>query len=227
VATVIETLELKKNYGKHEAVRGINLSVRAGSVCAFLGQNGAGKSSTIKMLLGMIHPSSGTGSILGHKIDNEKETELPSSFLRIRSVRWNRIADRVLMINRGQLVLDASMDQIKEQYPAPGGMRVPRCNVQKLLDCLSKFSESWSRASNKQGGLLQVRPAYCSKRFSPSERIIRRPFLPVRLPCASALTRALRLRWLRSLPAEPGLPLPLALGRAGRCGNTPCRCQRG
>lgn len=76
MATVIETLELKKNYGKHEAVRGINPSVPAGSVCAFLGQNGAGKSPTIKMLLGMIHPSSGTGSILGHKIDNEKESLL-------------------------------------------------------------------------------------------------------------------------------------------------------
>jgi ABC-2 type transport system ATP-binding protein len=76
VAAVIETLELKKNYGKHEAVRGINLSVQAGSICAFLGQNGAGKSSTIKMLLGMIHPSSGTGSILGHRIDNEKESLL-------------------------------------------------------------------------------------------------------------------------------------------------------
>lgn len=55
MAAVIETNELKKNYGNHEAVRGLNLSVRAGSVCAFLGQNGAGKSSTIKMLLGRVH----------------------------------------------------------------------------------------------------------------------------------------------------------------------------
>ena len=45
MATVIETIELTKNYGKHQAVRGVNLSVQAGSVCAFLGQNGAGKSS--------------------------------------------------------------------------------------------------------------------------------------------------------------------------------------
>jgi ABC-2 type transport system ATP-binding protein len=73
---VIETVALKKTYGKHEAVRGLNLSVRAGSVCAFLGQNGAGKSSTIKMLLGMIHPTSGTGSIFGHRIDREKESLL-------------------------------------------------------------------------------------------------------------------------------------------------------
>lgn len=74
MAAVIETMELKKNYGKQEAVRGLNLSVEAGSVCAFLGQNGAGKSSTIKMLLGMIHPTSGTGSIFGHRIDKENES---------------------------------------------------------------------------------------------------------------------------------------------------------
>jgi len=76
VAVVIETAELKKDYGKHEAVRGLNLSVQSGSVCAFLGQNGAGKSSTIKMLLGMVHPTSGTGSIFGHRIDREKESLL-------------------------------------------------------------------------------------------------------------------------------------------------------
>ncbi len=74
MAAVIETAELKKNYGTHEAVRGVDLSVKAGAVCAFLGQNGAGKSSTIKMLLGMIHPSSGTGRVLGHRIDKEKES---------------------------------------------------------------------------------------------------------------------------------------------------------
>ncbi len=68
MATVIETIELTKHYGKHQAVRGMNLSVQAGSVCAFLGQNGAGKSSTIKMLLGMIHPTSGSGSIFGHPV---------------------------------------------------------------------------------------------------------------------------------------------------------------
>jgi ABC-2 type transport system ATP-binding protein len=73
---VIETVELKKSYGKIEAVQGLNLSVQSGSVCAFLGQNGAGKSSTIKMLLGMVHPTGGTGSVLGHRIDREKESLL-------------------------------------------------------------------------------------------------------------------------------------------------------
>jgi ABC-2 type transport system ATP-binding protein len=76
VGSIIETVDLKKNYGKHEAVGGVNLAVQAGSVCAFLGQNGAGKSSTIKMLLGMIHPTSGSGRIFGHRIDRERESLL-------------------------------------------------------------------------------------------------------------------------------------------------------
>ncbi|HEY4086682.1 MAG TPA: ABC transporter ATP-binding protein [Bryobacteraceae bacterium] len=76
MAAVIETVGLTKNYGKHEAVQGLNLSVQAGSVCAFLGQNGAGKTSTIKMLLGMVHPTSGTGSIFGHRIDRENDSLL-------------------------------------------------------------------------------------------------------------------------------------------------------
>ena len=74
MAYVIETQQLKKSYGTNEAVRGLDLSVSEGTVCAFLGQNGAGKSSTIKMLLGMIHPTSGTGRILGHSISNEAES---------------------------------------------------------------------------------------------------------------------------------------------------------
>jgi ABC-2 type transport system ATP-binding protein len=76
MGAVIETNDLKKSYGTHEAVKGLNLEVQDGSVCAFLGQNGAGKSSTIKMLLGMIHPTSGAGSIFGHRIDNERESLL-------------------------------------------------------------------------------------------------------------------------------------------------------
>ncbi len=74
MSAVIETTNLKKTYGKHEAVKGLNLAVQEGSVCAFLGQNGAGKSSTIKMLLGMVRPTSGTGYVFGRRIDVERES---------------------------------------------------------------------------------------------------------------------------------------------------------
>lgn len=69
---VIETDALTKRYGAVEAVSGLDLRVAAGRITGFLGRNGAGKSSTIKMLLGMSHPTSGTGRILGHAIGDER-----------------------------------------------------------------------------------------------------------------------------------------------------------
>ncbi len=71
---VITTTGLTKTYGDFCAVDNLNLRVNPGSICGFLGQNGAGKSTTIKMLLGMVLPSSGTGSILGYNILNEKDS---------------------------------------------------------------------------------------------------------------------------------------------------------
>ena len=69
--TIMETLDLKKSYAAVEAVRGIDLRVGAHSICAFLGQNGAGKSTTLRMLMGMIRPTSGTGRIFGLDVAKE------------------------------------------------------------------------------------------------------------------------------------------------------------
>ncbi|HTH54001.1 MAG TPA: ABC transporter ATP-binding protein [Edaphobacter sp.] len=71
---VIHTSELTKDYGSFRAVDCLNLSVRAERITGFLGRNGAGKSSTIKMLLGMIHPTSGSGTVLGYLIDDARQS---------------------------------------------------------------------------------------------------------------------------------------------------------
>lgn len=71
---VIEVNRLTKRYGSFQAVNNITFHVPAGSVTAFLGRNGAGKSTTIKMLLGMIAPTSGSGSVLGARIDVAAES---------------------------------------------------------------------------------------------------------------------------------------------------------
>lgn len=70
---MIETRELSKRYGETYAVRNLNLTVQPGRITAFLGLNGAGKSTTIRMLLGMIRPSEGGGHILGHRIEDPDE----------------------------------------------------------------------------------------------------------------------------------------------------------
>jgi ABC-2 type transport system ATP-binding protein len=67
-AAVIETRNLAKSYGAVAAVRDLSLTVHANRITGFLGRNGAGKSTTIKMLLGMIRPTAGTGAVLGRAI---------------------------------------------------------------------------------------------------------------------------------------------------------------
>src|SRR5215471_13349005 len=71
---VIETNSLTKRYGALEAVAHLDLRVGSGRITGFLGRNGAGKSTTIKMLLGMSHPTSGTGRLLGRAIDDARES---------------------------------------------------------------------------------------------------------------------------------------------------------
>jgi len=65
---VVETRGLTKRYGSVEAVRSLSLTVERQHITGFLGRNGAGKSTTIKMLLGMIRPTAGTGRVLGYDI---------------------------------------------------------------------------------------------------------------------------------------------------------------
>ena len=65
---VIETQGLSKQYGRTTAVNQLNLKVPEHQITAFLGRNGAGKSTTIKMLLGLALPSSGAGTVLGKSI---------------------------------------------------------------------------------------------------------------------------------------------------------------
>jgi ABC-2 type transport system ATP-binding protein len=64
----ILTERLTKYYDAHCVVNSLNLRVPAGTVYGFLGRNGAGKSTSIKMLLGMAQPSYGRAELLGHEI---------------------------------------------------------------------------------------------------------------------------------------------------------------
>jgi ABC-2 type transport system ATP-binding protein len=69
----IETQDLTKLYGPVKAVQALNLRVRGQQITGFLGRNGAGKSTTIKMLLGMTRPSGGGGTVLGYSISDPKQ----------------------------------------------------------------------------------------------------------------------------------------------------------
>ena len=72
-APAILTRGLTKSYGPRDVVKQLNLSVKQNSITAFLGRNGAGKSTTLKMLLGMIRPTAGEGIVLGKRVSDIEE----------------------------------------------------------------------------------------------------------------------------------------------------------
>ena len=63
---VIQVRGLKKRFGDFWAVRGIDLIVHAGEIVGLLGSNGAGKSTTIRMICGLLHPTAGEVRVAGH-----------------------------------------------------------------------------------------------------------------------------------------------------------------
>ncbi len=65
MTTIIETQDLSHRFGAVQAVRSVDLNVPAGAVYGFLGPNGSGKTTTIRILLGLLRPQTGRVTILG------------------------------------------------------------------------------------------------------------------------------------------------------------------
>jgi ABC-2 type transport system ATP-binding protein len=69
-STAISVRDLSKKYDNRLAVSHINFEVPLGTVCGFVGPNGSGKTTTMRMLLGLITPTTGEGHILGEPIEH-------------------------------------------------------------------------------------------------------------------------------------------------------------
>ena len=118
---VIETRGLTKFYGKKCVVDSLDLRVPRGSVYGFLGRNGAGKSTTIKMLMGMVHPDRGSA----HVLDEDAAELSPDARSRIAYLaeghaiyRWMTIRDAVRFTRAfyprwNQVLLDQILDHFE------------------------------------------------------------------------------------------------------------------
>jgi ABC-2 type transport system ATP-binding protein len=70
---IIRTEGLTKRFGDFTAVDHVSMEVRKGEVLGYLGPNGSGKTTTIRMLLGLLLPSDGSATVLGHDVVAEPE----------------------------------------------------------------------------------------------------------------------------------------------------------
>ena len=69
--TAIETEGLRKSFGQVRALRGVDLAVPEGSICALLGPNGAGKTTVVRVLATLTRPDGGTARVAGHDVVRE------------------------------------------------------------------------------------------------------------------------------------------------------------
>jgi ABC-2 type transport system ATP-binding protein len=70
---VIDVHGLKKSFDGREVVHGVSMQVRRGTIYGFLGPNGSGKTTTIRMLCGLLTPDAGEGTCLGYDIRTEAD----------------------------------------------------------------------------------------------------------------------------------------------------------
>lgn len=103
---IIETRNLSKRYGRVEVLRDLNLSVPEGSAFALVGTNGAGKTSTIRALVNILQPDSGTATVLGR----DSRRLQPRDFLRIGYVSESQTLPERLSIQQ-------YFDYLRPLYP--------------------------------------------------------------------------------------------------------------
>src|SRR3954453_18281968 len=72
-AFAIDVHGMTKRFGERTAVDHVSLKVRAGDICGFLGPNGSGKTTFIRMLCGLLRADEGSGTCLGYDVIEESE----------------------------------------------------------------------------------------------------------------------------------------------------------
>lgn len=104
--TIVRAQDVWRQFGRHEALRGLNLAVPEGSAYALIGANGAGKTTTIKVLMNLLSPSHGTATVMG--IDTRR---LPPAILaQIGYVSESQVLP-------GRLSVGEYLDYLRPFYP--------------------------------------------------------------------------------------------------------------
>lgn len=103
---IIEVQKLVKNYNAHQAVKNISFQVKRGSLFAFLGTNGAGKSTTIEILCTLLEKSSGTVKINGITLGSPQNNEQIRKSIGIvfqQSLLDEKLSVKENILHRGRL----------------------------------------------------------------------------------------------------------------------------
>jgi len=136
----IDVRGLTKSFGGRTVVRDLSLQVRRGEIFGFLGPNGSGKTTTIRMLCGLLTPDSGEGNCLGFNIRRDSE-------LIKRRVGY--------MTQRFSLYQDLSVRENLEFVARLYGLRSPRRVAREMIARLGLSGREEQLAGELSGGWKQ------------------------------------------------------------------------
>jgi len=142
MSNVIEVRELTKRFDAFEAVRGVSFDVSRGEIFGYLGANGAGKSTTIRMLCGLLAPTTGRATVAGHDVIRDPESvRLAVGYM---SQRFSLYPDLTVLEN---------LDFFGGAYRIPRKKRLARARA--LLDDVGLSSQRDAVVASLPGGLRQ------------------------------------------------------------------------
>ncbi len=121
----VETTGLTKRFGRVQAVTDVDLRVAEGDRYGFLGPNGSGKTTTVRMLLGLVLPTSGLVRVLGGRVPGDAARVLP---------QVGAMVEGPAAI--GHLSGRANLRLLDAAVPTPGGRRTRRRRVEDALEAL-------------------------------------------------------------------------------------------
>lgn len=134
----LEINELKKSFGKADAVKGISFSVKAGEIFGLLGPNGAGKTTTINIITSLESPTSGAVKVFGYDV-----VQAPQSAKRQLGVVHQEI------INSGFF----DVEEILEFQSGYYGLRRNKERIDYVLHKLSLFEHKKKKVKQLSGGM--------------------------------------------------------------------------
>jgi ABC-2 type transport system ATP-binding protein len=152
--TVIETHALRKEFGPRVALEGLDLVVHRGEIFGLLGANGSGKTTTIRMLCGLMAPTSGTARVVG--FDAAREAEKVRRRIGYMSQRFGLYEDLTVVENL-------------RFYSGVYGLRgeAARLRIEELLEQLELGPRARQLAGTLSGGWKQRLALACATAHKP------------------------------------------------------------
>jgi ABC-2 type transport system ATP-binding protein len=159
---LLETENLVKTFGTLRAVDGLNLQVRAGEMIGLVGPDGAGKTTAMRLLCGVLHPTSGSIRVAGH--------QLPGQVEKARE-EIGYLAQRFSLY--GDLTVKENLDFFGEVFEIPDAEREQRSSDLLRFAGLSEFADRPAIALS--GGMQKKLGLACALVHRPKVLLLDEP----------------------------------------------------